>query len=74
MATGSGRTRAGAGLTIPTPGETIQSSVLLLSAMGVWCHSHIQFANHPMVSFGESQSLPLFATAVGSSEAPACPL
>ena len=34
---GNRRTRAGTGLTIPTPGETIQSSVLLLSAMGVWC-------------------------------------
>ena len=35
-ATGSRRTRAGAGLTIPTPGETIQSSVLLLSATRIY--------------------------------------
>lgn len=74
MAMGSRRTRAGAWLTIPTPGETIQSSVLLLPAMGVWYNSHIQFANHPMVYFGESQPLPLLSTTMGRIEAPACPL
>lgn len=65
MALGPREAGTGAGLPTPTPGSTIQNTVLLLSAMvGVVPPSQAICK----LSYGESQTPPLFSTTVGSAE------
>lgn len=52
MATGSGRTRAGAGLTIPTLGNNSAVCPPVCHG-GLVPLSYIQFANHPMFPLGK---------------------
>lgn len=65
-----GGTGMGAGLPIPTPGLTIQSTVFFLPDMGGTVSPPMAFATCPIVSFAESQFPPLFSITVGSVEPP----
>lgn len=62
--------RAGAGLPVPTPGLTIQSTVLFLPNMGGTVSPPVAFAKCPIVSFAASQLPPLCSITLGSTEPP----